>query len=160
MIPFECCSQTLVTYQFPYLGKRELEDDSSLPEEWLIYVKWLCLCLWLLIVANTKQADVSRQCRYFLEWGGPQASWKDAPWLNLEAPGLGFWLCWYTWRPSMLKLQRFWHFRPGRSPANVLPGWCVSITSVKVKCFQHNWLRRCLFPLQLPLEVGGTGMAL
>lgn len=44
MIPFECYSQALVTYQFPYLGKSELEDDSSLPEEWLIYVKWLCLC--------------------------------------------------------------------------------------------------------------------
>lgn len=70
MIPFECYSQTLVTYQFPYLGKREPEDDSSLPEEWLIYVKWLRLCFWLLIVANIEQADVPRLGRRFLEQGG------------------------------------------------------------------------------------------
>lgn len=41
MVPSERYSQTLVTYQFSYLGESEPEDDSPFPEEWLIYVKWL-----------------------------------------------------------------------------------------------------------------------
>lgn len=54
---------------------------------------------------------------------------------------------------------------PGRSPAGALPWRYVSITSVKVKCFKHNCLRRCLFhsivPSSiLPFEGGVFGMAI
>lgn len=67
MVPSERYAQALVTYQFSYLGKSEPEDDSPLPEEWLIYVKWLWLCFWLLIVANIEQEGAPRLRRGFLE---------------------------------------------------------------------------------------------
>lgn len=86
---------------------------------------------------------------------------ERGPVAELGVLDLGFWLHRYTLRPSTLNPQRLAHFRPWEG---VLPVCCHGdmylLTSVKVKCFKHSWLRCSLFPLLLPFELGGIRMAI